>query len=94
MIADIFELVPVGLALVAAVLCSMRAREAKTRQYRLSLMLGVVCAVLLIVAQTSWWGTYIVQGHLEGTWLANIIWTVFNSLVMVAFILLASHAET
>lgn len=89
MIQHIFELLPVGLALVAAVMCAAKFKLAKDTTDRVVLGIGVACACLLIVAQTSWWGSNLLLGDLEGTVWANHVWTVFNSLVMVGFIAFA-----
>lgn len=85
-LAHLFELLPVALALAAAVTCSVSYKSAKERRTRLVLGLGIVCAALLILAQTSWWGSFVLTGKLEGTVWANWLWTVFNCTVMVAFI--------
>lgn len=87
MLAYFFELLPVLLAMIAAVTCASRYSRERRRSDRVIMVLGVLCAVLLIFAQTSWWTSYVVQGHALGTQVANAAWTVFNCLVMVSFIL-------
>lgn len=87
MLEYVFELVPVVLALVAAVTCASRYSRERRRSDRIVMVLGVVCSILLIFAQTSWWTSYVLQGNLVGTKIANVIWTVFNTLVMISFIL-------
>lgn len=90
--AYVFELLPVALAIAAAISCGTAYKSASGQKSKLVLGLGIVCAVLLICAQSSWWGSFVLLGTLEGTVWANYIWTVFNSLVMLAFIAYSRHA--
>lgn len=83
------ELLPVVLAFLAAILCAHRFRTTQSKHRKRILIMGVMCAFMLIVAQASWWGTYLLEGGLEGTTFANHVWTIFNSLVMVSFIAFA-----
>lgn len=85
----ILQLFPVILALIAAVLCTQSYATGRRRQDKTVMALGVLCALMLIVAQTSWWTTYLIQGNLLGTWFANSIWVIFNALTMIVFIILA-----
>ena len=89
MIQHMFQLLPVFLALIAAVVCSRHFATHRRRRDRTAMALAVSASVLLVVAQTSWWTTYLIQGDLLGTWFANMIWTIFNTVVMVVFILIA-----
>ena len=89
MTAYFFELLPVLLAMVAGVLCAARYRHERRTQMRAVLLLGVVCALLLIVAQASWWSSHVVEGLQQGQEFANALWTLFNSLAMLAFIVAA-----
>jgi Na+/phosphate symporter len=82
----LFELLPVALACVAAVLCARSYSRERRRDHRLTLLIGVVCSVILVIAQTSWFTSYIVLGSNEGAAFANVLWTIFNSLVMFCFI--------
>lgn len=86
----IIESIPVCLAIYSAVLCAHRYAQDRRRAYRQVLLLGVICSLLLIIAQTSWIISALVNSSLTGTWFANSIWTFFNSLTMLAFILLAA----
>lgn len=90
MLRYLFELTPVALALVVSVVCSYRYGRERRMQNRLLMLLGMVNAVLLIVAQTSWWTSFLVQGAGMGTEFADVLWSVFNNLVMVSF-LVAAH---
>lgn len=85
----IIEAVPVVLAVIAAFSCSHKFMLDRRRQYKQALLLGVVCSILLIIAQTSWIVSFLVNDSLTGTWFANSVWTFFNSLTMIAFILLS-----
>lgn len=89
MINYFFQLSPVILAIIAAISCSYRFAKDRRKHDRLAMLLSVVSSLLLIVAQTSWWVTYAIEGNLLGTVFANNIWTVFNSLIMICLILFA-----
>lgn len=81
-----FEMLPVILAFIAIFVCAKQAittRRIRDRQVYVGM---VICSTLLITAQTSWTYT-LLQGLTEGTFLANMVWTVFNSAVMITFIL-------
>lgn len=90
----IIEAIPVVLAIIAAISCSHKYGLDRRKQYKQTLLLGVVCAVLLIIAQTSWIVSFLVNDSLAGTWFANSVWTFFNSLTMIAFILLSKGDST
>lgn len=89
LLSYIIEAIPVVLAVVASISCSYKYSLEKRSASKHALILGVVCSLLLIIAQTSWIVSSLVTNSLEGTWFANYVWTLFNSLTMVAFILLA-----
>lgn len=86
----IIESIPVCLAIYSAVLCAHRYTQDRRQSYRQVLLLGTICSLLLIIAQTSWIISAIVNSSLTGTWFANYVWSFFNSLTMLAFILLAA----
>ena len=85
----IFELLPVVLAAIAVVLCGLRYSAECKRSIRIPMLMGVVCGLLLITAQTSWWTSIRVEGAMFGTEFADALWTAFNSIVMGCFIYLA-----
>ena len=87
----IIESIPVCLAIYSAVLCAHRYATDRRRTYRQVLLLGVICSFLLIIAQTSWIISSLVDSSLSGTWFANHVWSFFNSLTMLAFIILAAN---
>ena len=90
----IIESVPVCLAIYSAVLCANRYSHDRRNNNNKVLLLGIVCSLLLIIAQTSWIVSALVNSSLTGTWFANHIWTLFNSLTMLAFITAASGGIT
>jgi hypothetical protein len=53
------------------------------------MLFGCFSAVVLVVAQSSWWVSYAILGQLEATWFANVMWTVFNSMSMTTLILMS-----
>lgn len=85
----IIESIPILLAIYAAIVCTKQYAVDRRKHHKRVLLLGVISSLLLIVAQTSWYVTYVVNGNLIGTWFADQIWTVFNSITMLAFIMLA-----
>lgn len=89
MINYFFQILPILLAIVSAVACSYRISKDRRRTDRLAMLLAMIASLMLIVAQTSWWVTYTIEGNLLGTVFANHVWTVFNSLTMIIFIIKA-----
>jgi len=87
-----FELAPVFLAVFAAVICSVRA-SSEVGRLRWFFTLATVSSVLLILAQTSWWSVLVFELKSAVPYIdddiANMIWTVFNTTVMVSFIVSA-----
>ena len=86
MLRYVFELLPIALAIPAIVLCARKYHIARRNTDRIVSGLAVLCALLLILAQSSWWASYTLHGDLQGTWLANQVWTIFNCLTMAVFI--------
>jgi len=83
-----FELMPVFLAVFAAVLCSVRASVERGR-LRVFFTLSTVACVLLILAQTSWWSVIVfelkeITPYIDDD-LSNIVWTLFNTTVMCSY---------
>lgn len=85
----IFELLPVALATIAVILCGLRYSAECKRTVRIPMLMGMISGLLLIVAQTSWWSSIRVEGLPFGTAFADVIWTLFNSIVMACFIYMA-----
>lgn len=82
----IFELIPVFLAIVALVGCSQAYDHVRRKHDKVAMLLIGMSASLLIIAQLTWWSTSVIQGKLESTWFDNQIWTIFNSITMISFI--------
>lgn len=84
----LFELSPILLALIASVVCSLRYQRDRRKHDRAAMILATVACVTLLIAQSSWWAST-AAGNLVGTDFSNILWTIFNNLVMLTFILIA-----
>lgn len=85
----LFEIFPLILAIVAIYACTRRYQEARRHTDKITFILAIISATLLIVAQLTWLWQYFILGDLLGTWISNSIWTLFNSIVMVCFIYMA-----
>jgi len=87
-----YELMPVIIAVVACVLCAMRA-SSEVGRLRLFFTMATVSCVLLILAQTSWWSVLVFELQTVTTYIdddaANMVWTLFNTITMLAFIVSA-----
>lgn len=84
----IFELMPVFLASLAFVYCSLQIGRQEDWRDKVFFTLACVNCVLLMLAQISWtWTVYI--GDTIGTLLADYTWTIFNSSVMVSYLVMA-----
>ena len=85
----IFELMPVFLASLAFVYCSLQVSRQSTWSAKFFFILACLNCVLLMAAQVSWtWTVYI--GDTVGTLFADYTWTIFNSLVMVSYLVMAN----
>lgn len=82
----LFEALPVLLAIVSAVFCSIKYTQARRHRDRFGLIGAVIASILLAIAQTSWWVAALIEKRLEDTIFANYVWTVFNTIVMLVFI--------
>ena len=85
----VIEALPVVLAIYAAIICAKRYTEDRRHYVKQVLLMAVISALLLITAQTSWYVSFVIHDNLLGTWFADKIWTIFNSITMLAFIMLA-----
>lgn len=88
---SILEIIPIILAFAAIYVSANATMTARRSTDRIRAGLSVVAAVLLIVAQTSWYVTSVILGQMEDTSFANHIWSVFNILVMLIIILFPGH---
>lgn len=91
---NFLELLPIFLAVVAIVLCSYRIRNVRRHADLLVYGLSIIGSILLIVAQSSWWVSFVIQGDLIGTWFANQVWLLFNTLMMLMVIINAYPRQT
>lgn len=89
MIPHIFELIPILLAIIAAFSCSYRFKYYRRTHDRIAMLISTITSLLLIIAQTSWWVSSILDGNLLGTTFANHIWVIFDSLAMICLIMYA-----
>ena len=80
------EMIPVSLAMITIVFMGVALGQKKTSAGKAFCSLAVICALMLIVAQGGW-----ITAHLNNErWfktIADNIWTAFNTLVMLTFIL-------
>jgi len=82
------ELIPVVMACIAVVTCSIRYAKENRKITKLSLILSSIASAILIVAQTSWWDS-VLQNDLMGTEFANKLWLAFNFLTTTIFIIIS-----
>ncbi len=87
MYASIIELIPVVLGIVAVYFAAGKLASVRRRADTAVTVLSIIAAILMIVAQSSWYTSAIIERNLEGTWFANQLWTLFNSLVMLIIII-------
>lgn len=90
----ILEALPVLLAFIAIFACghrviTMPARRANDRLVYTGML---ICAALLIIAQSSWTFT-LLHGGLMGTDASNVVWSLFNSATMAVFVLAARRMK-
>lgn len=82
-----FEMIPVFLAITSAILCSMKYSKERRTRTKAIMLIGIVCSVLLLIAQLSWWTSVVIQGNTyDASKFADILWTMYNNLTMMAFI--------
>jgi len=86
MLAHIFELMPVALALVATISCAHRFNTTRHKPTRNLMLLAVICAIIMMIAQTTWWSYWTLRNEMVRPAYTAVLWTVFNILSMVAFI--------
>ena len=84
---SVIEFIPVGLAIVAIYFASSKVARFHTTREKVVNVLSVIAAIIMIAAQSSWYVSAVIEGNLAGTWFANQLWTIFNSLVMIIIII-------
>jgi hypothetical protein len=62
----------------------------RSKRRKALLLCSIIASLLLVLAQTSWWATFLINNSLQGTEFANMIWTIFNSIVPIIFVGYAS----
>lgn len=88
------EFIPVVLAIIAIVMLAHSYGSLRRRNDALFRIIGIVSCIVLTIAQTSWWQSAIIEGDLVGTWFSNKLWLVFNSLVMINYIIISLPRRT
>ena len=83
----ILEILPIILAIVAIITSARGFKEADTKIGKVGNLLGIICALTLIVAQSSWFTAMFILNQQDDTWIANTIWAVFNSMTMIMVII-------
>ncbi len=82
-----------SLPLVAAMLCSMasvyRLAHTQCPRTRWAMAVALLCSVLMMVAQSSWAQTLIVNQGSVGSTLNNFVWTTEDTLSMLLFTFIA-----
>lgn len=79
------ESLPMLAAMVTLFMCGFTALTTNNMRVKTTSVLSIICALLLMVAQASWSWSYFIKGDLLGTDTSNIIWSIFNTLVMGTF---------
>lgn len=80
-----FDLIPVVLAIgVMFQLGTIKITQTDYVGRLINYLISISCMVL-IIAQLSWSFSNYIQHDLQGTWFANHLWFVFNSLTMIIF---------
>lgn len=84
----LFEAVPILLAVISLVCSFVRLITTECRQEKYIFSVTTLSALLLILAQSSWaWS--VSHNNTVGEFWANNVWTIFNTLAMIAHILYA-----
>ena len=89
MLRALFETFPILMGIIAVIMCSFNFGQERRKQHKIIMILGIVCSLILVVAQLSWWSSFIVVGVGVGTAFADLLWTIFNTLTMLAFVIAA-----
>jgi 4-amino-4-deoxy-L-arabinose transferase-like glycosyltransferase len=85
----VIEFIPIVLAIIAVVMLSQNFKTHRRFRDRAISFFGALAASLLIVAQLSWWSTFVLKNELFETWYVNYLWTTFNTIAMFTLILVA-----
>lgn len=85
----IVDLLPVFLAVIAIISLAKSYNHYRRTIDRFIAILASISASVMLVAQLSWWSSHIFEGRIVDLLFANYLWTVFNTLTMIVFILFA-----
>lgn len=88
------DLIPVFLAVVAIITLSKSHNKFKRTIDKFIAILASIAASVMLVAQLSWWSSNILENRLVDLSFANYLWTIFNALTMVVFILFSRKQES
>lgn len=86
MLRAILELSPIIFAVIAILVIGSNFKHKHSNGEGVVSILSLVCAFLLIFAQSSWYVLAVVMDSLQDTLMSNIVWTIFNILTMVLLI--------
>lgn len=81
------ELLPIVLAVISIFVSAKAYLKARRKTDKLRLILSIVTAMIMIIAQTSWYTTSILLHRIEDSTFANYLWTIFNTLAMIILIM-------
>lgn len=87
MYSPLIELIPVVLGVLAVYFAAGKLVSSRRKTDTIATVLSISSAIIMIAAQSSWYTSAIVENDLEGTWFANQLWTLFNSLSMIIIIM-------
>lgn len=90
MVRAILELGPIVIAVFTTLAASInfsRASRNNNSSVRLISILSMISALMLIVAQSSWYVLVVIMNRLEDSVYSNYLWTAFNCLIMLLLIL-------
>lgn len=77
-----FDLVPIILAVIAIVMLRDCINTSEIKLAR-------ACAILLIICQSTWMQSYLIEFSLLNS-IVDRIWTIFNSLAMILIVVIAT----
>lgn len=83
---QMFEAIPIILAMVAIFIGFVKLNATNSRRRNINILLGIVAATIMLIAQTSWILTLVYKESTVDTSFADGLWTWFNSIVMVLII--------
>ena len=89
----IVDLIPVGLAIIALISLSKSFSSVRRSTDKIIYICASIAASIMLVAQLSWWSSNVFENRLVDLSFANYLWTAFNSLTMIVFILISRKRE-